>query len=92
LRISRRKLGLPAVLAQLAFIALVHPFLRWPRPRIAEIKAQNRLNDAPIPRHQVRPVASVNAAETMALIAQVPPKGGCAQRARFIAPKGRSAV
>ncbi len=75
LRIRLRKLGLVAVASQLAFLIGVRPLIaRQGRGRIARIKAANRMDASPIPAQYISRVPSVNAPETIALIAKFDPK------------------
>ncbi len=61
--LSRRaqKLGWSTVIGQVCFRSVIVPLLRWSsHARVRQIKAQNELNDAPIPHEKVLSVRSIN--------------------------------
>jgi len=67
------KLGLPTVLGQLGFMALLCPILkRAARDRVKAIRQQHRLCDQPIPE-PIHRVKSVNAEETRRLLCDLRP-------------------
>jgi folate-dependent phosphoribosylglycinamide formyltransferase PurN len=75
LRIRLRKLGLPAVLSQFAFMVGARPILaRQAKGRIEQIKSENGLDASVIPAQCASHVASVNSRETIELIAKFDPK------------------
>jgi hypothetical protein len=75
LRVRLRKLGLLAVVSQVLFLVGVRPIIgRLAKDRIERIKSDNRLDASPIPAQNASLVASVNAPETIALIARFDPK------------------
>lgn len=69
-----RRLGLPRVLGQLAFQALVPPLLRrFSAKRVKQIQQAFGLDDSPIPAERIRRVASVNSADCRDLLASLAP-------------------
>lgn len=75
LRNRIRKLGFFRVASQVAFMVGVRPILsRMARQRIEQIKHDHELDISPIPKQAVSNVPSVNAPQTLDLIAKLNPK------------------
>lgn len=70
-----RKIGAGRVAGQVAFRAVVMPWLRWrSRRRIREIIERAGLSVAPVPDAVITPVESANSAQTMDLLRQYAPQ------------------
>ena len=87
LRGRLRRLGLRAVLGQLAFMALVPPMLRrQSAKRRAEIIARHGLRPDPLPETALTRVASVNAPETASLLGDIAPDVVVLSGTRIVKP------
>lgn len=83
-----RKLGLISVASQVAFLVAVRPVLaHLARKRLDEIKRENDFDTSPIPEAFLSNVASVNAAETIALLKNIGPKVVVVSGTRIISRK-----
>jgi folate-dependent phosphoribosylglycinamide formyltransferase PurN len=88
LRTRVRKLGLRTVASQVAFMLAVRPILaRKARSRIAQIARDNGFDVSPIPDGALHRVASVNAQQTVDLIARFQPRVIVVNGTRIIAKR-----
>lgn len=93
LRVRARKLGWPAVLSQMAFVALIRPILRYQSAaRMSAICRDNDLESSRPHTQAIQEVENVNAPETIAKITALNPDIVIVNGTRILKPGVLNAV